>query len=401
MNRILKKLVPGALAAALALGAVPSGITFDDILASADGGSVKIEGLSLTVDSSYGLNCYVSLSDGLSASDVSVVYHTPNAGTDETVVTTEKLPSSTTLNNKTVYKITVPVYPKHYDKTATLQFKNGDTVYDLKYSDDTDVTDGVLSTTVKAYLENIEGNYNKIITDETKAKQLYDLAHALKLYGQYAQYYFAHKSDTSGDYTVPSWWTANFTTSDYTTEWKTNLGLLSSDEGGVNTLDKALGSNNAPSTPTIIYGGDSTHKTVTVYKVALVLDQDIKVRYFFKNFIDETTPEVSISCLNGTTILNDSAEYKHDTGEIDIKYMDTVGLPIGKLQQKNEMTVKWTFGNYNTIIDTFDATPVGYARQIINPLGQRVESYEVKGLANTMRAMYVADLAAKAYFNIV
>ena len=35
MNRIMKKLVPGVLAAALALGAVPSGITLDDIVAKA------------------------------------------------------------------------------------------------------------------------------------------------------------------------------------------------------------------------------------------------------------------------------------------------------------------------------------------------------------------------------
>ena len=396
MNRILKKLVPGVLAAALALGAVPSGITFDDILASADGGSVKIEGLSLTVDSSYGLNCYVSLSDGLSASDVSVVYHTPNAGTDETVVTTEKLPSPTTLDSNTVYKITVPVYPKHYDKTATLQFKNGDTVCDLKYSDNTDVTDDVLSTTVKAYLANIEDNYDKIESGDS-ADKLYDLAHALKLYGQYTQYYFANKSKTSGTYEKVEWWTK--TGAPTTAGWMTNLGITGDMNSWLN--------NSSSKAPTVSYDpswtGGTQYQGSVSYSVALVLDEDIKARFYYVNWLETSTPWIQLfkneSQINGSLTsypdLNDESGHR--------KYVETSGINIGYLTDEYDFRIHRSYDSGATsYYDHLYVSPVGYAKAIVITLasGDHVTKYEYNGLANAMRAMVVADWAAKQYFGI-
>ena len=208
MNRILKKLVPGVLAAALALGAVPSGITFDDIKASA--AEVPTTRRVTNIGGSIGTQINIKFYFHVDNNDDQVQYiriHDPDVA-DDVTVTYARQDWKTNGTMAGDYVVEIPVYPKNMDKSASIEMLDSSKKTLKFYQGESGTTNkSKYTTNVKSYLEGIQKTIDNDQVGYTSwdiksnatdlEKATWDLCNALMNYGDWSKAYFYHRSDFS------------------------------------------------------------------------------------------------------------------------------------------------------------------------------------------------------------
>ncbi len=405
MNRIMKKLVPGVLAAALALGAVPSGLSFDDIAVSADGGYtgpyiVGYGGVVTTVVETK-IQFYADGRVG------KVTLTDPDDGS-----VVEVKPA----NGSTDNYISCPIYPKNMHKTISVRMYDHDG-NPMQFKVNPEATDTVpeFEYTFNDYLNGLQTQYqNKKATAPKTITNLdiatYDFSRALENYGEWTRYYFYHSNEPEDgkyvEYTTnstyfgqegytphyPSWWTNKVKVGEEEDKyWEADID---SSLGG-KTFNQLLDQFHQPVTSlrdSNSAGLTEAEKLAHQYAAALVLDEGVRVRCYFKN---RWTPGLIINDIddNSRSIGYSSFQPLSDS---DYKYVDTELISFGNLKNKICFTFSGMWSNY-TDVDKVTISPLGYAKVIAIDLAKTKTGYEQSGLANAMRAMVTVETTAYLY----
>ena len=423
MNRIMKKLVPGVLAAALALGAVPSGITFDDIVAKADevitepgdnviygvGGAVK-ERVSVKVEFKMGQGNKIRVTD-------------PDTGVQ--TVYTRSVVSPSSSGNANRYEVECAVFPRNMDENVVFEILNGNNE-PIQFSVPKTVENGTIteykqvesySITVNQYLNALQdsisngaaGDLYDIKSDASeKQKALWDLCNALKNYGAWADFYFTYKSVsdmTAEDYSHRPTGSTPYSNSDWKQPWWTDMSYWKSKHyiDPTNTPDKyldfeALISSQASTfVPSVKYKigstipADTTETGNRSYSASLFLDDTVKMRVYFSQkptFVN----------------LNDNPNYTVYTAQGKEGLLQVVDSDSINLTNLNQPLVYRFDGNYSdetTTVRYYDevhASSLGFIKYIVlDFLSSDNFSYEKKGFANTLRALVTVYVSANAY----
>ena len=393
MNRIMKKLVPGVLAAALALGAVPSGITFDDILASATDPVVSGDISDYSVRYGATIGTEIGVKVIFNADDnVQVSLTDPDGGADFTTWTAY----GTTANDNI---IEVRAFPKNMDKKMTLTINGSSCQF-----------------SVDDYLTAVQGTASSLSNDKEKA--LYDLCNALMNYGDWCEFYFANKNKKFAaiDYstspanagTCPgndtwkqTWWT------DPSNYWKTeDLGL----DG--KSFDDALGEYKVTHTDYMHNSGTGTgfNKVNYPYNVSMILGDQIKMRLYVLEanysktdsnamYVDGARNLQGDKWTTATTgrqvPLNIKAQ-EFDGSLISYKYATFDAVPLGKMSKDIEV---YSYGYWSTgDWDIVKISPLRYSKLVCvdKPNGDDF-TYEHNGMANALRALVTVDAAMYKY----
>ena len=418
MNRIMKKLVPGVLAAALALGAVPSGITFDDIVAKADDdsyivgyGGVLTDVLETKIQ--FYANSRVSKVTLKDPDDGSVVEVNPLNGSD---------------NNF----ISCPLYPKNMHKEIILRmYDHAGNLLPFKKSSSSSDTVEEFVYTFNDYLDGLQTRYldkkNNALSSITNLdRATYDLSRALENYGEWTRYYFAKKANYNTtvpepkdgkfiSYTTdsthfdqpgyhpyyPSWWLNE--TEDGGKYWESDIDSYLNGR----TFNDMLGNWHQPVVSLVNNkegGLTEAEKFSHVYGTALVLDEGVRVRCFFTS---QWTPGLIIKDIDNPTAFDAEGNptqyaslrygtfYSLNYG--NYRYVDTELIPFGKMKDRLTFTFYGTWENHYDYTDTVTVSPMGYAKMIALDLAKTETGYESKGLGNTMRALATVETTAYLY----
>ena len=415
----MKKLVPGVLAAALALGAVPSGITFDDIVAKADdvitdpgenviygvGGAVK-ERVSVKVEFKMGAGNKIRVTD-------------PDTGVKTVYAKSAVSTSSSGYANR--YEVECAVFPRNMDENVVFEILNGNGE-PIQFSVPATVENGTIteykqvesySITVNQYLNALQDSISNGGTGENydiksdaseKQKALWDLCNALKNYGAWAKFYFNHKSDTDVSYTDIPTGSTPYTGSDWKQSWWTNMSYWKSkhyidpnNTEKFSDFETLISSQANAFVPSVKYKIGSTKPADTTetgnrsYSASLFLDDTVKMRVYFSQ---------KPTFLN----LNDNPNYTIYSAqgkEGKLQVVDSDSINLTNLNQS--LTYRFD-GNYSDATDSvryYDevhASPLGFIKYIVlDFLSSENFSYEKKGFANTLRSLVTVYVSANAY----
>ncbi len=422
MNRIMKKLVPGVLAAALALGAVPSGITFDDIVAKADdvitdpgenviygvGGAVK-ERVSVKVEFKMGQGNKIRVTD-------------PDTGVKTEYTRTAVSPSSS--GNANRYEVECAVFPRNMDENVVFEILNGNGE-PIQFSVPATVENGTVteykqvdsySITVNQYLKALQDSISNGGTGENydiksdaseKQKALWDLCNALKNYGAWADFYFTYKSVgnmTAEDYSHRPTGSTPYSGSEWKQSWWTDMSYWKSkhyidptNTDKYSNFEALISSQASTFVPSVKYkiGSDKPADTTETgnrsYSASLFLDDTVKMRVYYSmkpTFHDiNNNPNYTVYTAQGV--------------EGPLQVVDSDAIDLIDLNQS--LTFRFD-GNYQgettetKFWDEVHASPLGFIKYIVlDFLSSDNFSYEKKGFANTLRALVTVYVSANAY----
>lgn len=415
MNRIMKKLVPGVLAAALALGAVPSGITIDDIIAKADGDPVvvpterRVQTYGASIGAAIGSKLMFTVDDEVASIGIVDPDYTDGRETKYNLSQANSNKYLTKDDNGT-YTIRTDIYPKNMDKNIEFRMYNSNgEALNFYFAQNATYTKESYSYSMNTYLNALQPEVGTAFSNTAtkQEKALYDICFALKNYGEWSKFYFANKNKAlnqidydkrptsatpysgSGSW-AQGWWTTP------AKHWASDLGLTPSvNEQGETvypSFDAVLsGIITADSTPQVDHKGGTTGEPTELqerpYSATLILDETVKMRVYFSAIVD-------FLGING----NPASLYNVKQASAVTNYVDTAPIELGHLKDIKIFLFDGNYTSDEVLIDKVQGSPAGFIKQIvIDQINYESNKHEKTGLSNTLRALITVEAAMYNY----